>query len=152
MKRKVLGICLLAIPLVCLVLELLPFGTAAVYAHPLAEGGIERVRELYSYFHYALGGLGFASGSFGPVFVPVFTVLLALFALRYFFTGRGRAGIVACAALGLSAAVSPLFVAWYMGWELFSTATPVTLVLAALLAAEGVIALMIEPLQKIRKK
>ena len=41
MKRKVLGICLLAIPLVCLVLELLPFGTAAVYAHSLAEGGID---------------------------------------------------------------------------------------------------------------
>ena len=95
MKRKILGWCLLLIPVVCLVLELLPSGTAVVYAHTLADGTVERLRELYSYFHTLLHGRGFASGSFGPVFVPGFTILLLLFALRYFFTGRGRAGVVA---------------------------------------------------------
>ena len=152
MKRKVLGWLLLLLPVLCIGLELLPAGTAAAFGRPLPDGSVELVKEYYSYFRYALDGLCFASGEFGSAFVPVFTVLALIFALRYFFTGRGRAGVVATAALGLAAAVSPLFVAAYHGWGVFELVTPLSLVLAALLAAEAVIALLIEPLQRKKPK
>ncbi len=152
MKRKVMGWLLLLLPVLCLVLELLPWGTVAVYAHPLQDGTIETVRRYFSYFHYTGHGLGFASGDFGTFFAPVVTVLLLLFALRYFFTGRGRAGVVACAALGAAAAVTPVFIALYLSRPLFDVITPIGLVMAALFLVEGVLALLIEPLQKKRKK
>ncbi len=152
MKRKIMGWLLLLLPLLCIVLEQLPWGTVAVYAHPLPDGTIETLRRSYSYFHYTLNGLGFASGDYGTFFAPVFTVLLLLFALRYFFTGRGRAGVVACAALGAAAAVTPVFIALYLSRPLFDVITPIGLVMAALFLVEGVLALLIEPLQKKRKK
>ena len=90
MKKRVLC---LALPILTLILEILPYGAVLNFMLPSVTEGVPpgRFRELYSYFDLT----PFGYGNFAPLLTGVITYIILLLLVIYCITGKTGLAIMA---------------------------------------------------------
>ena len=99
MKKRLLY---LALPIVTLILEIIPYGAVCNFARPATDGSIGHFRQLYSYFDL----VPFGYANFAPFITAIITCIILLLMVVYCLTGRLKWASAAKNVLYVCAAIS----------------------------------------------
>lgn len=83
MKKRLL---LLALPIITLILEIIPYGAVCNFARPATDGSIGHFRKLYSYFDMT----PFGYANFAPLITAILSCFVLLLVMIYSITGKKR--------------------------------------------------------------
>lgn len=130
-KLRLTDVLLVALPIITIILELLPYGVALNFGYPSDTGDILYKRETYAYFSL----MPFGYGMFGPLLSAILTCVTAAAAVLAVALKRNWAkAIVGLCTAAVIASASPLL----LGLKYF---TVLGAVITLLLTAEMILAI-----------